>query len=49
MLFANPNASEKEIIEALKAANAYDFIKDIPDGINSQVGGSGGQLSGGQK
>ena len=51
MLFAKPDATEDEIIEALKAANAWDFIrkKMSKDGIDTTIGGSGGMLSGGQK
>lgn len=49
MLFAKPDATEQEIMEALKAANALDFIKKkmAKDGIDTVVGQS--QLSGGQK
>jgi ABC-type multidrug transport system fused ATPase/permease subunit len=44
MLFAKPDATDKEIEEALKAANAWDFIKDKmkEHGINTNVGTSGG-------
>lgn len=42
-------ASEKEIIEAAKAANAYDFIEAMPNGLDSVVGELGGTLSGGQR
>ncbi|MGC4041739.1 MAG: ABC transporter ATP-binding protein [Flavobacterium sp.] len=44
-----PDATDEEIIEALKIANAYEFVKDLPDGINTNVGDSGNKLSGGQK
>lgn len=46
-----PNATEEEMIEALKAANAWSFIQDKfgEKGIDTHVGASGGQLSGGQK
>lgn len=37
------------MIEALKAANAWNFIQDIGQGLDVHVGASGGQLSGGQK
>ncbi|MEZ4796278.1 MAG: ABC transporter ATP-binding protein [Flavobacteriaceae bacterium] len=43
------NASEEEIIEALKIANAWEFVKDLPQGIDTNIGDSGGKLSGGQK
>ena len=44
-----PNATDAEIIVALKIANAYEFVKDLPQGINTNVGDSGNKLSGGQK
>lgn len=37
------------MIEALKAAKAYDFVMRLPAGLDNMVGGGGGQLSGGQK
>jgi subfamily B ATP-binding cassette protein MsbA len=43
------NATDEEIIDALKVANAYEFVKDLPFGINTNVGDSGNKLSGGQK
>ena len=43
------DATESEIIEALKVANAWEFVKDLPDGINTNIGDAGGKLSGGQK
>ncbi len=42
-------ASEKEIIEALKMANAYDFVMKLPKGLDSEIGERGLKLSGGQK
>jgi len=47
--FGKEDASEKEIIEALKKARAYDFISQKKEGIDLMVGQAGGQLSGGQK
>jgi len=44
-----PDATDDEIIEALKIANAYEFVKDLPSGIHTNVGDSGNKLSGGQK
>lgn len=41
--------SDKEIIKALKKANAYDFVKKLPKGIDSEIGERGVRLSGGQK
>ena len=43
------NATDKEVIEALKIANAWEFVKDLPKGIESNIGDSGNKLSGGQK
>ncbi|MDO4902508.1 MAG: ABC transporter ATP-binding protein [bacterium] len=47
--YGRPDASEKEIIKAAKLANAWDFIKDLPDGLETTVGERGTKLSGGQK
>lgn len=49
VLLARPDASDKEVIEALKAAHAYSFVKALPDGLDSIVGERGVKLSGGQK
>ncbi|MBW4361325.1 ABC transporter ATP-binding protein/permease [Flavobacterium sp. NAS39] len=43
------DATDEEIIEALKIANAYEFVKDLPLGIYTNIGDSGNKLSGGQK
>lgn len=43
------NASNSEIIKALKMANAYDFVMKLPNGIDSEIGERGVRLSGGQK
>ena len=48
-LYGNPSSSEKDIIKAARAANAYDFIGSLPDGFETQVGERGTLLSGGQK
>jgi ATP-binding cassette subfamily B protein len=42
-------ATNKEILNALKLANALDFVNRLPNGINSEVGERGVKLSGGQK
>ncbi len=47
--YANPLASEAEIINACKNAAAYDFIEKLPNKINTVVGENGVRLSGGQK
>ena len=43
------DATDDEIIAALKVANAYEFVKDLPNGIETNIGDAGGKLSGGQK
>ena len=49
LLVANQNASDEEIIDALKIANAWEFVKTLPNGIETNIGDSGNKLSGGQK
>jgi subfamily B ATP-binding cassette protein MsbA len=46
---AKENASDEEIIDALKVANAWEFVNTLPQGINTNIGDSGNKLSGGQK
>lgn len=43
------DATDEEIIEALKIANAYEFVQELPKGIYTNIGDSGNKLSGGQK
>jgi len=47
--FGSPTASEEEVIAACKAANAHEFIENLPQGYQTQVGENGAFLSGGQK
>ena len=47
--FGCPGASDSEIEEAARAANAHDFIMTLPDGYRTQVGERGGKLSGGER
>jgi ATP-binding cassette subfamily B protein/subfamily B ATP-binding cassette protein MsbA len=47
--YGRPDATEEEIIEAAKRAQAHDFIMSMPDGYRSQVGERGGHLSVGQR
>ncbi len=49
ILIGKKDATDHEIIEALKIANAYEFVKDLPLGIETNIGDSGNKLSGGQK
>ena len=49
VLIGKIDATDEEVIEALKIANAYEFVMDLPLGINTNVGDSGNKLSGGQK
>ncbi|XP_027152628.1 putative multidrug resistance protein [Coffea eugenioides] len=49
ILFGKAEASEEEIIQAAKAANAHNFITQLPDGYDTLVGELGIQMSGGQK
>ncbi|EHO07199.1 ABC transporter ATP-binding protein [Myroides odoratimimus] len=43
------DATDEEIMQALKIANAYEFVKDLPHGIDTNIGDAGNKLSGGQK
>lgn len=47
--YGNVNATEEEIIEAAKNANAHEFIMELPDGYHTYIGQRGVKLSGGQK
>lgn len=49
LLLGKPNASNDEIVEALKIANAWEFVQELPEGINTNIGDAGNKLSGGQK
>ncbi len=49
VLLGNPNANDNEVIEALKIANAWEFVRKLPNGIETNIGDSGNKLSGGQK
>lgn len=47
--YGDLNRSDEEIIAAAKAAHAYEFIEELPDGFDTVVGESGSRLSGGQQ
>lgn len=47
--YGKPGATDEEVIEAAKYANAHDFIMSLPNGYHSEIGQRGVKLSGGQK
>lgn len=47
--YGNPDATEEEIIEVAKAANAHPFIMEFPEGYQTRIGERGVTLSGGQR
>ena len=47
--FGKEDATEEEIIEALKTAQAWDFVRELPDGLDSEVAQGGSNFSGGQR
>ena len=47
--YGKPDAGKEEIIAAAKKANAHDFICELPDGYDTDIGQRGVKLSGGQK
>lgn len=49
LLWGNPDATEEEIIQAAKDAQAYDFIMSFPDGFDTNLSQGGVNVSGGQK
>ena len=49
LLYAKPDATEEEMVEALKKANIYEFVQKQEKGIDTQVGNRGLKLSGGEK
>ena len=49
LLYAKPDATEEDMIEALKKANIWDFVDKQPKGIDTEVGNRGLKLSGGEK
>ncbi|MBX6773520.1 MAG: ATP-binding cassette domain-containing protein, partial [Chloroflexi bacterium] len=49
LLYARPEATFAEIVEACRAANIHDFITELPDGYETVVGERGYRLSGGEK
>jgi ABC-type multidrug transport system fused ATPase/permease subunit len=49
ILYGKPEATEKEVIEAARAANIHNFIEGLPQGYDTSVGQRGLTLSGGQR
>ena len=49
LLIANQEATDDQLLEALKIANAWEFVEQLPNGIETNIGDSGNKLSGGQK
>jgi ATP-binding cassette subfamily B protein len=49
LLYANPDAGQADLESACRAANIHDFIINLPNGYNTQVGERGYRLSGGEK
>ena len=49
ILYGKPEATEEEVIEAARKANAWDFIRSFPEGLETLVGERGVKLSGGQR
>lgn len=49
IVYGKPGATKEEVIEAAKKANAHEFIMELPDGYETDIGQRGIKLSGGQK
>ncbi|HEX9826956.1 MAG TPA: ABC transporter ATP-binding protein [Flavobacteriaceae bacterium] len=49
ILLGKEDATDEDVIESLKIANAWEFVKDLSKGIETNIGDSGNKLSGGQK
>jgi ABC-type multidrug transport system fused ATPase/permease subunit len=49
LLYGKPDATADELIAAVRAANAHDFITKLPEGFDTELGERGVKLSGGQK
>jgi ATP-binding cassette subfamily B protein len=49
LLYARPDAGDEEVTEALRSAQIWDLIEDMPDGLDTVVGDRGYRMSGGEK
>ncbi|MCR4647458.1 MAG: ABC transporter ATP-binding protein/permease [Lachnospiraceae bacterium] len=49
ILYGKPDATREEVVEAAKLANAHEFIEELPNGYDTDIGQRGVKLSGGQK
>ena len=49
LLIAQPKANDKDIIESLKMASAYEFVSKLPEGLDTFIGDRGVKLSGGER
>ena len=49
VLYGAEGVTEKDLIQAIKDSNAWEFVQDLPDGLDTTIGERGGRLSGGQK
>lgn len=49
LLYGKPEATEEELVAAAKAAHAHDFIVELPNGYDTEIGERGVRLSGGQR
>jgi len=49
IIFGLENCTDEQVIEAAKIANAHDFIMNLPNAYDTNIGDAGGKLSGGQK
>ena len=49
ILYGNPRASEDQVVAAAEAAHAWEFIREMPEGMETIIGEQGIQLSGGQR
>jgi ATP-binding cassette subfamily B protein len=49
LVYARPDATDEELVEALKAAQIWELVAEMPDGLDTVVGDRGYRLSGGEK